>query len=119
MSDERHRDVRPIADHCATTLIRFAAATLIVLASIDLGSGALTQEAPGPQVPPQVQTAPSSSTGSAMPGAADNKLASPATPAAQTVGSLPSDLSPWSMFLNADIVVKIVMVGLAFASVAT
>jgi biopolymer transport protein ExbB len=40
-------------------------------------------------------------------------------PAAQTIGSLPSDLSPWSMFLNADIVVKIVMIGLAFASVVT
>jgi biopolymer transport protein ExbB len=32
---------------------------------------------------------------------------------------LPRDLSPWSMFLNADIIVKVVMVGLAFASLAT
>lgn len=32
---------------------------------------------------------------------------------------LPQDLSPWSMFLHADIVVKLVMVGLGFASVAT
>ena len=32
---------------------------------------------------------------------------------------LPHDLSPWGMFLNADIVVKIVMVGLAFASLIT
>jgi biopolymer transport protein ExbB len=39
--------------------------------------------------------------------------------ATQTLGSLPSDLSPWSMFLNADIVVKIVLIGLAFASVVT
>jgi biopolymer transport protein ExbB len=29
------------------------------------------------------------------------------------------ELSPWSMFLSADIIVKIVMVGLAFASLAT
>jgi biopolymer transport protein ExbB len=34
-------------------------------------------------------------------------------------GLLPRDLSPWSMFLNADIVVKVVMIGLAVASVAT
>jgi biopolymer transport protein ExbB len=34
-------------------------------------------------------------------------------------GFLPRDLSPWSMFLNADIVVKVVMIGLAVASVAT
>jgi biopolymer transport protein ExbB len=32
---------------------------------------------------------------------------------------LPRNLSPWGMFLNADIVVKAVMVGLAFASLVT
>jgi biopolymer transport protein ExbB len=32
---------------------------------------------------------------------------------------LPRNLSPWGMFLNADIVVKVVMVGLAFASLVT
>jgi biopolymer transport protein ExbB len=32
---------------------------------------------------------------------------------------LPRDLSPWSMFLTADIVVQAVIVGLAFASVVT
>ena len=33
--------------------------------------------------------------------------------------ALPRDLSPWGMFLNADIVVKAVMVGLVFASLVT
>ncbi|MGA0596217.1 tonB-system energizer ExbB, partial [Enterovirga sp. CN4-39] len=33
--------------------------------------------------------------------------------------ALPHDLSPWGMFMGADIVVKAVMVGLAFASVVT
>ena len=33
--------------------------------------------------------------------------------------TLPRDLSPWGMFMAADIVVKAVMVGLAFASLAT
>jgi biopolymer transport protein ExbB len=32
---------------------------------------------------------------------------------------LPRDLSPWGMFLNADIIVKAVMLGLAFASLVT
>jgi len=32
---------------------------------------------------------------------------------------LPQNLSPWGMFLNADIVVKAVMIGLAFASLVT
>jgi len=42
-------------------------------------------------------------------------------PAGETVPAknLPHNLSPWGMFLAADIVVKIVMVGLAFASVVT
>ncbi len=33
--------------------------------------------------------------------------------------ALPQNLSPWGMFLNADIVVKVVMIGLAFASLVT
>jgi biopolymer transport protein ExbB len=40
-------------------------------------------------------------------------------PAPEAVATLPRDLSPWGMFLAADIVVKAVMVGLAFASVLT
>src|SRR5262245_36684967 len=48
--------------------------------------------------------------------------ASPSAPSAlPVIGSshLPRDLSPWSMFLTADIVVQAVIVGLAFASVVT
>jgi biopolymer transport protein ExbB len=41
----------------------------------------------------------------------------PAAPIA--LATLPHDLSPWSMFMNADVVVKAVMVGLAFASLVT
>ena len=37
----------------------------------------------------------------------------------RTAATLPRDLSPWSMFMSADIVVKSVMIGLAFASVIT
>jgi biopolymer transport protein ExbB len=33
--------------------------------------------------------------------------------------AVPHDLSPWSMFLSADVVVKAVMIGLAFASLVT
>ena len=35
------------------------------------------------------------------------------------VATLPRDLSPWGMFLNADIVVKAIMLGLVFASLVT
>jgi len=43
----------------------------------------------------------------------DSALAQSANPL------LPRNLSPWGMFLNADIVVKVVMIGLALASLAT
>jgi len=36
-----------------------------------------------------------------------------------TVGALPDELSPWGMFVNADAVVKAVIIGLALASVVT
>ncbi|MFZ3035037.1 MAG: tonB-system energizer ExbB [Parvibaculum sp.] len=42
-----------------------------------------------------------------------------AAPDASVLALLPRDLSPWGMFLNADIVVKLVLVGLLFASVVT
>jgi biopolymer transport protein ExbB len=54
------------------------------------------------------------------PVAAPSPVASPVSaPAVSNVGPLPDELSPWSMFLHADIVVKAVILGLALASVAT
>lgn len=43
----------------------------------------------------------------------------PSTARSATIAMLPQDMSPWSMFLGADIVVKFVIVGLAFASLVT
>ncbi|WP_187829419.1 tonB-system energizer ExbB [Labrys sp. KNU-23] len=55
--------------------------------------------------------------------AQDAQPAEPTPPAgdvAATAASiLPHDLSPWGMFMQADIVVKAVMIGLAFASLVT
>ncbi len=45
--------------------------------------------------------------------------ASPAAPPIAGQATLPHDLSPWGMFMAADIVVKAVMLGLAFASLVT
>ena len=36
-----------------------------------------------------------------------------------TIADLPQDLSPWGMFLHADTIVKVVMIGLAIASLVT
>jgi biopolymer transport protein ExbB len=49
---------------------------------------------------------------------ADPTLAG-ATPSDSIAMTLPRDLSPWSMFASADILVQAVMVGLAFASLVT
>jgi biopolymer transport protein ExbB len=40
-------------------------------------------------------------------------------PSVQGTAVLPRDLSPWGMFMNADVVVKVVMVGLVIASIVT
>jgi biopolymer transport protein ExbB len=79
---------------------------------------------PAPAAPAMSAPAPSAATTSAPVGAtsptapAESVPAAPAAPA--TIGmQAPDDLSPWGMFLNADIVVKIVMIGLLVASVIT
>ncbi|WP_157085656.1 tonB-system energizer ExbB [Methylobacterium sp. Leaf99] len=81
---------------------------------------------PGPAVAPVVQTAPSPAPAvPAAPAARPVALAEAApaiqttAPAIQTTAPVTHDLSPWSMFLNADILVKAIMVGLAAASVLT
>jgi len=69
---------------------------------------------------PTAPTAPAVPTAAAPAATPASPLAAP--PAALAPGSelllkLPRDLSPWGMFIAADIVVKAVMIGLAFASV--
>jgi biopolymer transport protein ExbB len=74
-----------------------------------------------------VAQAPRPAATAAGPAAASPDAPAPATPsqteaAAQRPDAsvqLPRDLSPWGMFLAADLVVKAVMIGLAFASVVT
>jgi biopolymer transport protein ExbB len=78
-------------------------------------SGAPSVPAPDGIAPADAATpaaeAPNAAEGPAAPGA------EPAAPAA--AATLPHNLSPWGMFMAADIVVKAVMLGLAFASLVT
>ncbi|MGJ4948975.1 tonB-system energizer ExbB [Bradyrhizobium sp. HKCCYLS20291] len=53
------------------------------------------------------------------PAAATDKAKDSAEKPGQAASHVPHDLSPWSMFLAADILVKAVMMGLALASLAT
>ena len=82
------------------------------------------QTQPAAETPPTI-VAPSAPTMSAPPvslpaaPAIPDAAAAPVPPTPGVALTLPRDLSPWGMFMAADIVVKTVMVGLAFASVLT
>jgi biopolymer transport protein ExbB len=67
-------------------------------------------QAPAPTA--AVPSAPAASDATAIPADGGSR------PLKSTTGAL-HELSPWSMFLSADIIVKAVMIGLAFASLVT
>ena len=101
---------------------------LAALAMVSLASFAMAQQ-PRSNVPVQ-QTSPAAAQPVTPPAAPS--AAAPATPTAPTAAPavvenapakptfiVPRELSPWSMFMSADVVVKGVMIGLAFASLIT
>ncbi|MER9104409.1 tonB-system energizer ExbB [Mesorhizobium sp. M0848] len=73
--------------------------------------------APAPAAP---AVAPPATMAPSQPGTQPNTAApAEAGPSTAMEMTLPHDLSPWGMFMAADIVVKAVMIGLAFASLVT
>jgi biopolymer transport protein ExbB len=98
----------------AMSIVAFPAASTVGVAQAPAAetaaspSGAHGGAAPAPAVPAPAPAAPAGETA---------PVAAPSTPPAQA--TLPHDLSPWGMFMAADIVVKAVMLGLAFASLVT
>ncbi len=76
------------------------------------------QAAPAPAAPAPAaapaQTSESPATGASSPAAAGGE-----TKSLKTTATGLHELSPWTMFMNADIIVKAVMIGLAFASLVT
>src|ERR1700719_3540529 len=108
--------------------IRTAFAVTFALAMLSLTSPSSAQQntAPLQQAPALSQSAqaPAPSAGPPPPAPApDASVAAPpadgaSRPLKSTTVAL-RELSPWSMFLSADILVKAVMIGLAFASLVT
>ena len=96
----------------------------LLLGTVTAAVIAVAAFAQAPAVAPPAASSPAAAV-AAPPPAADMAQGPVALPAAPSIPSviaaavLPRDLSPWGMFLNADIVVKIVMVGLVFASLVT
>ena len=79
-----------------------------------------TPVVPAP-TPPPIAATPAPPAGSETSGrpAAPAGVSASTPPSSGVFGSLSDDLSPWGMFLHADIVVRIVICGLAFASIVT
>jgi biopolymer transport protein ExbB len=122
-----------------TSLLRAANGVIFALAMLSLASPSSAQQKtpPAPQQPPALsQSRPPALPAQAPPAqaAAPSVAAQPAaTPAASEATATSADgsrslksttvalreLSPWSMFVSADILVKAVMIGLAFASLVT
>jgi biopolymer transport protein ExbB len=104
---------------------RTAFAVMVALAMLSLASPLSAQQkaAPAPQQAP-VASQPAVTPQAPLPSApaASDVTATPAEgvsrPLKSTAVAL-RELSPWSMFLSADILVKAVMIGLAFASLVT
>ncbi|WP_375783605.1 tonB-system energizer ExbB [Bradyrhizobium sp. Pha-3] len=82
----------------------------------------VAQPAPAAPQAQQTQAAPAPAAAAPAPTALDASPAAPASGDGKVLKSTSTglhELSPWNMFLNADIIVKAVMLGLAFASLVT
>jgi biopolymer transport protein ExbB len=98
----------------------------VLLAAIVTASASapvFAQQTPAPAAPvaapAQIQTPARAATQPLVLPSAPEVAQSLTPPAGRTTGAMLHDLSPWSMFMSADWVVKAVMIGLAFASVIT
>ncbi len=102
------------------------AGALLLVAAFAPAAFAQNNTGPGGQVPAPTAAPPPAPAPTAIPSvpiaAPSAPAAAPAAPVAEqsvATAELPQDLSPWGMFLHADIIVKTVMIGLALASLAT
>ncbi|MGO9675024.1 MAG: tonB-system energizer ExbB [Methylocella sp.] len=86
------------------------------LAQAPIAAPAAAPETAAPAATSAVNPATAAPEGENLPGAPDQSSAS--APGALP-SAVPSNLSPWGMFLHANYIVQIVMTGLAFASLAT
>jgi biopolymer transport protein ExbB len=106
-----------------TSPFRATCGLILALAMLSLASPSSAQQQP-PATPVQAAPlqAPSAVAPSVPAPAASDATAAPADGGSKLlkpVATALRELSPWSMFLSADILVKAVMIGLALASVAT
>jgi biopolymer transport protein ExbB len=103
-------------------------AVISALAMLSLAAPSSAQQGAAPAAPSVTQQAPAASQPpaalpqAAAPAAASDAAATPAEREAKSLKAAAAELkelSPWSMFKSADVLVKAVMIGLAFASLVT
>jgi biopolymer transport protein ExbB len=108
------------------SVFRAIYAVILALAVLSLACPSFAQQTPALAQPPVVQ-APATPAVQAPTPAIAQPAPTPPSDVAVSTGSRSlkaeaaalRELSPWSMFLSADILVKAVMIGLAFASLLT
>jgi biopolymer transport protein ExbB len=95
------------------------------LVMLSLAGPSSAQQGAAPAAPPVVQQAPAAPQPPAalpQPAAASDAAATPAEREGKLLKAAAAELkelSPWTMFKSADVVVKAIMIGLAFASLVT
>ncbi|MFB6449661.1 tonB-system energizer ExbB [Bradyrhizobium tunisiense] len=111
-----------------TSKASLAAAAMLAVAWLASPVSAQTQSPPAPAQstaqPAPAATgpgapAPSASTATAPAAPTAAAVSTTAKPDAAAVAPAMKELSPWVMFMSADVIVKAVMIGLAFASLVT
>ena len=118
------------SNKAAGSMVLLAAAVSLMAAQAFAQTPAPAPASPAPAIASPVSPAPTAVTPAAQQPAIQTPAVQTPTaeaPAAQqpVIGqtaknpTLPHNLSPWGMFMGADIVVKLVMIGLAFASLIT
>ena len=123
------------SNKAAGSMVLLAAAISLLAAQAFAQTSAPAPASPAPAIASPVSPAPTAVTPAAQQPAVQTPAVQPSAvqtptaeaPAAQqpVIGqtaknpTLPHNLSPWGMFMGADIVVKLVMIGLAFASLIT
>ncbi|WOH48178.1 tonB-system energizer ExbB [Bradyrhizobium sp. sBnM-33] len=107
-------------------MLALAMPSLSAPSSAQQGTPAAAPPAPAAQQAPAVSQVPATpsqpSAAPAPPAAPSDSAALPAERESKLLKSAAAELrelSPWSMFMSADVVVKAVMIGLAFASLVT
>jgi biopolymer transport protein ExbB len=100
-------------------------AVVSALAMLSLAAPLSAQQGAAPAAPPVVQQAPAAPQSPAalpQPATASDAAATPAEREGKLLKAAAAELkelSPWTMFKSADVVVKAIMIGLAFASLVT